>query len=97
MPLSHDWLDQYPHVKRLLEQPDDVLEGVSVEPSPMPRHVYTLDHCAGEALRVGERVSFEGDYAVRWSPGQILVGIALTPAAMGESVRIQVSEVYFAH
>ena len=34
MPL-HDWIDRYPGVKRLLEQPEDVLEGLSV-PQPAP-------------------------------------------------------------
>jgi len=95
MPLQ-DWIERYPQVKRLLERPEDVFEGVSVEPQA-PRHVYTLAHRAGETLRVGERVSFEGDYAVRWSPGQTLVGIALTAAEEGETVQIQISEVYFAH
>jgi len=56
-------------VKRLLEQPGDVLEGMSVEPSAMPRYVYTLDHCAGETIRVGERVSFDGESAICWSQG----------------------------
>lgn len=96
MPLR-DWLDRYPNVKRLMEQPDDVLEGVSAEPYTAPRHVYTLDYCAGETIHVGERVSFDGEYAVRWSRGQAFVGIALTDAEPGESVQIQVSEVYFAH
>ena len=35
MPLR-DWINRYPGVKRLLEQPGDVLEGVSVEPPAMP-------------------------------------------------------------
>ena len=72
-------------------------KGWSVEPPATPRHVYTLDYCAGETIRVGERVRMDGEYAVRWSPGTTLLGIALTQAAPGESVRIQVSEVYFAH
>jgi hypothetical protein len=97
MPLR-DWIDRYPGVKRLLEQPDDVLEGVSVEkPAAMPRHVYTMDHCAGETIRAGERVSFDGDRAVRWSPGTTFIGVALNHAEPGDTVRIQVSEVYFAH
>jgi hypothetical protein len=96
MPLR-DWMDRYPGVKRLMEQPADVLEGVSVEPPAMPRHVYTLDHCAGETIRVGERVSFDGECAVRWSPGKTPIGIALTHAEPGETVRIQISEVYFSH
>ncbi|MGE3538085.1 MAG: hypothetical protein AB7N91_11710 [Candidatus Tectimicrobiota bacterium] len=96
MPLR-DWIDRYPHVKRLLEQPDDVLEGVSVEPSTTPRHIYTLEHRAGETIRVGERVSFDGEHAVRWLRGETFVGIALTHAEPGDIVRIQVSEAYFAH
>jgi hypothetical protein len=92
-----DWIDRYPGVKRLLEQPEDVLEGVSVEPTALPRHVYTLDYCAGETIRVGERVSVDGECAVRWAPGRMPLGIALTPAAPGDTVRIQLSEVYFAH
>lgn len=92
-----DWMDRYPGVKRLLEQPEDVLEGVSVEPAAMSRRVYTLDHCAGETIRVGERVSVDGECAVRWAPGRMPLGIALTPAAPGDTVRIQLSEVYFAH
>ena len=96
MPL-HDWIDRYPGVKRLLEQPEDVLEGVSVEPPARPRHVYTLDQCAGETIRVGDRVCLDGEYAVRYSPGTTLLGIALTHAEPGETVRIQISEVYFAH
>ena len=95
MPL-HDWIDRYPGVKRLLQQPEDVLEGASVEPS-MPRHVYTLESRAGEAIRAGERVSFDGECAVRWSPGEMLMGIALTHAEPGETVRVEISEVYFAH
>src|SRR5258706_9484071 len=35
MPLR-DWINRYPGVKRLLEQPGDVLEGISVEPPAMP-------------------------------------------------------------
>ncbi len=96
MPLR-DWIDRYPNVKRLMEQPDDVLEGVSTEPYTAPRHVYTMDHRAGETIRVGERVSFDGDCAVRWSHGQTFIGIALTHAEPGDTVRIRVSEVYFAH
>ena len=96
MPLR-DWINRYPGVKRLLEQPGDVLEGVSVEPPAMPRHVYTLEACAGETIRAGERVRFDGEYAVHWSPGETPVGRALTHAEPGELVRIQVSEVYFAH
>ena len=96
MPLR-DWIDRYPGVKRLMEQPEDILEGVSVERSEIPRHIYTMEHCAGETIRVGERVSFDNDHAIRWLPGDTLVGIALTHAEPGETVRIQVSEVYFAH
>jgi hypothetical protein len=96
MPLP-DWMNRYPMVKRFLEQPGDVLEGVSVEPPAMPRHIYTLEPCAGETIRAGERVSFDGEYAVRWSPGVSLLGIALTDAEPGEPVRIQISEVYFTH
>ena len=92
-----DWMDRYPGVKRLMEQPEDVLEGVSVEPPTMSRYVYTLDYHAGEAIRVGERVSFDDECAVRWSPGKTLIGIALTHAEPGETVRIQIYEVYFAH
>jgi hypothetical protein len=90
-------MDRYPGVKRLLEQPEDVLEGVSAEPPATPHHVYTLDHCAGETIRVGERVSFDGEYAVRWSPGQTPIGIALTDAEPGDTVRIHISEIYFSH
>ena len=96
MPLR-DWIDRYPGVKRLLEQPEDVLEGVSVEPPAMPRHVYTMEHCAGETVHVGEPVSFDGACAVRWVPGETRIGIALNHAEPGETVRIQISEVYFAH
>jgi hypothetical protein len=96
MPL-HDWMNRYPGVKRFLEQPGDVLEGVSVEPPAMPRHVYTLEACAGETIRAGEKVRFDGECAVRWSPGETLLGMAITHAEPGELVRIQVSEVYFAH
>jgi hypothetical protein len=96
MPLP-DWMNRYPGVKRLLEQPGDVLEGVSVEPPAMPRHVYTLEARAGEAIRAGEKVSFDGEYAVCWSPGETLLGMALTHAEPGEPVQIQVSEVYFTH
>ena len=96
MPLR-DWIDRYPGVKRLLEQPEDILEGVSVERPEIPRHIYTMEHCAGETIRVGERVSFDDTHAIRWLPGDTLVGIALTHAEPGETVRIQVSEVYFAH
>lgn len=92
-----DWLDRYPNVKRLIERPEDVLEGVSSEPPPVARHVYTVDHCAGETIRVGQRVSFDDDSVVRWSPGQTLIGVALTHAEPGETVQIQVSEVYFPH
>jgi hypothetical protein len=93
----YDWMDRYPGVKRLLEQPDDVLEGVSVESNALLRHVYTLDYRAGETIRVGERVSLDDECAVRWAPGKTLLGIALTQAAPGDTVRIQISEVYFAH
>lgn len=96
MPLR-DWINRYPGVKRLLEQPGDVLEGVSVEPPAMSRHIYTLEPCAGETIRAGEKVSFDGEYAVRWLPGDTLLGIALTHAEPGKPVRILVSEVYFAH
>jgi len=96
MPLC-DWIHRYPGVKRLLEQPGDVLEGTSVEPPAMPHHVYTLEHCAGETIRAGEQVSFDGAYAVRWSPGETPIGVALTDAEPGEPVRIRISEVYFAH
>jgi hypothetical protein len=96
MPL-HDWIDRYPGVKRLLEQPEDVLEGVSAEQPAMPRHVYTMEHCAGETIHVGDRVSFDDEHAIRWSPGDTLMGIALTHAEPGETIRIQVSETYFAH
>jgi hypothetical protein len=96
MPLR-DWIDRYPAVKRLLEQPEDVLEGVSVEPSTPLRHVYTLECCAGETIRAGEKVRFDDEYAVLCAPGQRPVGIALTHAASGETIRIQVSEAYFAH
>ena len=96
MPLR-DWIDRYPGVKRLLQQPEDVLEGVSVEPPAIPRHVYTLEARAGETIRVGGQVSFDGEHAVCWSPGDTLIGIALTHAEPGEPVRIQISEVYFAH
>jgi hypothetical protein len=94
MPLR-DWIHRYPGVKRLLEQPGDVLEGVSTEPPP--RHVYTLEVCAGEAIRAGEKVRFDGECAVLCSPGQRPVGIALTDAEPGASIRIQISEAYFAH
>ncbi|HEY7492623.1 MAG TPA: hypothetical protein VIH59_16130 [Candidatus Tectomicrobia bacterium] len=94
MPL-HDWLHRYPGVKHFLEQPEDVLEGVSTEPPP--RHVYTLKVCAGETIHAGEKVRFDGEYAVLCSPGQRPVGIALTDAETGESIRIQISEAYFAH
>jgi predicted RecA/RadA family phage recombinase len=93
----YDWIDRYPGVKRLLEQPDDVLEGVSVESNALLRHVYTLDYCAGETIRVGERVSLDDECAVRWAPGKTLLGVALTQAAPGDTVRVQISEVYFAH
>lgn len=96
MPL-YDWMDRYPGVRRLLEQPDDVLEGVSVESNARLRHVYTLDYRAGETIRVGERVSLDDECAVRWGPGKTLLGIALTQAGPGDTVRIQISEVYFAH
>lgn len=96
MPLR-DWIDRYPGVKRLLEQPGDVLEGVSVEPPAIPRHVYTQELRAGETIRAGERVSLDGERAVRWSPGETPIGIALTHAEPGEPVRIRSSEVYFAH
>ena len=96
MPL-HDWINRYPGIKRLLEQPEDVLEGVSVEPPAMPRHVYTLEVCAGETIRAGEKVRFDGEHAVLCSPGQRPIGIALTRAEPGEPVQIQISEVYFAH
>jgi hypothetical protein len=92
-----DWMNRYPGVKRFLEQPGDVLEGVSVEPLAMPRHVYTLEACAGETIRAGEKVSFDGECAVCWSPGLTPLGMALTHAEPGESVRIQVSEAYFSH
>ena len=92
-----NWIDRYPGVKRFLEQPGDVLEGVSVEPPAAPRHVYTLECCAGETLRVGEKVRFDNECAVRWLPGETLIGIALTQAEPGETVQIQISEVYFAH
>jgi hypothetical protein len=96
MPLR-DWIDRYPGVKRLLEQPDDVLEGVSVEPPAVPRHVYTLESRAGETIRVGEKVRFDGECAVLCSPRQRPIGIALTHAEPGETVRIQISEAYFFH
>jgi len=96
MPLR-DWIDRYPGVKRLLEQPEDVLEGVSVEPPAMPHHVYIMEHRAGETIRVGEQVSFDGECAVRCCPGERPLGIALTHAEPGETVRIRISEVYFAH
>lgn len=92
-----DWIDRYPGVKRLLQQPEDVLEGVSVEPPALPRHVYTLEARAGETIRAGERVSFDGEYAVRWSPGEPLMGVALTHAEPGDTLRVEMSEVYFAH
>jgi hypothetical protein len=92
-----DWINRYPGVKRFLEQPEDVLEGASVEPPVMPRHVYTLAVCAGETLRAGEKVRFDGEYAVRCSPGERRIGVALTHAEPGESVRIQISEAYFSH
>lgn len=92
-----DWMHRYPGVERLLEQPGDVLEGVSVEPPTIARHVYTLELYAGETIRAGERVRFDGEYAVRCSPGMTPLGIALTPAEPEESVCIQVSEAYFAH
>jgi hypothetical protein len=96
MPLR-DWIDRYPAVKRLLEQPEDVLEGVSTEPPAPPRHVYTLECCASETIRVGEKVRFDDEYAVLCSPGQRPVGIALTHAEPGDTVRILISEAYFAH
>lgn len=96
MPLR-DWIDRYPGVKRLLERPEDVLEGVSAEPPAMPRHVYTMEHCAGETIHMGEPVSFDGACAVRWVPGETRIGVALSDAEPGETVRIQISEVYFAH
>lgn len=92
-----EWIDRYPNVKRLLERPEDVLEGVSTERLPVARHVYTVDHYAGEPLRAGQRVSFEDDRVVRWSPGQTLIGVALTHAEPGDPVQVQVSEVYFSH
>jgi hypothetical protein len=96
MPLR-DWMHRYPGVKRLLEQPGDVLEGVSVEPPAMPRHVYTMEACAGETIHADEKVSFDGEYAVCWSPGKTLIGKALIHAEFGEPVRILISEEYFAH
>ena len=92
-----DWIDRYPSVKRFLEQPEDVLEGVSAEPPAAPRHVYTLECCAGETLQAGDRVSFDDECAVRWSPGETLIGVALTAAEPGGTVRIEISEIYFTH
>jgi hypothetical protein len=96
MPL-HDWIDRYPGIKRLLEQPGDVLEGASVEPPAMSRHVYTMEVCAGETIRAGEKVRFDGEQAVCRLPGERSVGVALTDAEAGQPVRILVSEAYFAH
>lgn len=91
------WMHRYPGVEQFLEQPGDVLEGVSVEPPTIARRVYTMELYAGETIRAGERVRFDGEYAVRCSPGMTPLGIALTPAEPEESVCIQVSEAYFAH
>jgi hypothetical protein len=90
-------MNRYPGIKHLLEQPDDVLEGVSVEPPATPRHVYTMEVCAGETIHTDEKVSFDGEYAVRWSPGRTPIGKALTHAESGEPVRILISEAYFTH
>jgi hypothetical protein len=95
--MPHDWINRYPGVKRLLEQPEDILEGVSMEQPAVARHVYTMEHCAGETIRVGDRVSFDDEYAIRWSPGYRLVGIALNHAEPGETIRIQISEVSNTH
>jgi hypothetical protein len=96
MPL-HDWIDRYPGVKRLLERPEDVLEGLSVqEPTSVhtsasrrPPHVYTAAYCVGERIHAGEKVSFDGEHIIRWSPGYRALGIALHDAEPGETLRIQ--------
>ena len=96
MPL-HDWIHRYPGVKRLLEQPEDVLEGLSVqEPTPgytsassRPPHVYTAAYCVGERIQAGEKVCFDGEHIIRWSPGYRSLGIALNDAEPGETLRIQ--------
>ena len=96
MPL-HDWIDRYPGVKRLLEQPEDVLEGLSVQQpvpgyagaSSRPPHIYTAAYCVGERIQAGERVSFDGEHIIRWSPGYRSLGIALNDAEPGETLRIQ--------
>ena len=82
-----DWIDRSPGVKRLLEPSEDEREGVSVEPPALPRHVYTLDYGAGATIRV------DGASAVRWSPGTTLLGIALTHAEPGDTIRMPISEV----
>ena len=61
----------------------------------MPRHVYTMEACAGEIIHADEKVSFDGEYAVCWSPGKTLIGKALTHAEFGEPIRILISEEYF--
>jgi hypothetical protein len=90
-------MQRYPGLIHFLQQPGDVLEGVSVEAPAASRHVYTLDLHAGETIRPGERVCLEGDYVVHWSPGSRLLGIALTNAEAGEAIRVQISEVRFTH
>ena len=92
-----DWMQRYPGLAQFLQQPEDVLEGVSVEPPATSRHVYTLDLLAGETIRAGERVCLEGDRVVHWAPGTRLLGIALARAEAGESVRVQISEVRVTH
>src|SRR5262245_29956500 len=96
MPL-HDWIDRYPAVKRLLEQPEDVLEGLSVHPpasgytGASTRHppIYTPACGVGEDIHAGERISFDGEHIIRWSPGYRSLGIALNDAEPGETLRIQ--------
>ena len=96
MPL-HDWIDRYPGVKRLLEQPEDVLEGLSVQPpasgytgaSSRPPHIYTAAYHVGERIQAGGRVSFDGEHIIRWSPGYRSLGVALNDAEPGETLRIQ--------
>ena len=96
MPL-HDWIDRYPGVKRLLEQPEDVLEGLSV-PQPAPGYAVhprglpisiLATYGVGERIQAGERVSFDGEHIIRWSPGYRSLGIALNDAEPGEPLRIQ--------
>ena len=54
MPLR-DWIDRYPGVKRLLEQPGDVLEGVSTEPPAMPAMSIRWNCFAGETSGLASR------------------------------------------